>query len=184
MNLTPYCGRLVRLAIYDPEKDAALFARWDQNSEYQRLQSMAPCNLWTQKMVADYFEKELDGMFLFTIHTVSNDRTIGSIDLSKPDLAGNAWVGIGIGERQDWNKGYGTEAMQLAVDFGFRELNLQRISLSTFEFNPRAVRSYEKVGFQHEGRQRQFLLHDGRRWDLIIMGILRSEWEQARSGLT
>ena len=172
----------MRLAIYNPEKDAVLFTRWGQDSEYQRLQGTGPCNLWTQKMVEDYFEKELGDMFMFTIHTLADDRAIGSIDLSKPDWAGNAWVGIGIGDRQDWNKGYGTEAMHLAVDFGFRELNLQRITLSTFEFNPRAIRSYEKVGFQHEGRQRQFLLHDGQRWDLIIMGILRSEWEQARSG--
>jgi len=57
------------------------------------------------------------------------------------------------------------------------ELNLHRVSLDVFEYNPRAIRSYEKVGFKHEGRVRQALNRDGRRWDILYMGILREEWE-------
>lgn len=48
-----------------------------------------------------------------------------------------------------------------------------------FEYNPRAIRWYEKAGFKLEGRLRQFILHNDRRWDLIYMGLLRSEWKQA-----
>jgi len=49
---------------------------------------------------------------------------------------------------------------------------------SNFEYNLRALRSYEKAGFVVEGRERQVLHRDGRRWDMIYMGILRKEWEQ------
>jgi RimJ/RimL family protein N-acetyltransferase len=56
------------------------------------------------------------------------------------------------------------------------EQNLRRVSLDTFEYNPRAIRSYEKAGFVYEGRARQYLLREGKRWDLIFMGILRQEW--------
>jgi RimJ/RimL family protein N-acetyltransferase len=66
--------------------------------------------------------------------------------------------------------------MRLALGFAFMELNLHRVSLNVFEYNPRAVRSYEKAGFHVEGRQRQALLRNGKRWDAIEMGILREEW--------
>jgi RimJ/RimL family protein N-acetyltransferase len=89
-----------------------------------------------------------------------------------------AFVGIGIGERAYWGKGYGTDAMKVALRFAFTEINLERVTLNVFEYNPRAIRSYEKAGFKHEGRMRGALLKDGRRWDMIYMGILREEWLQ------
>ena len=85
-------------------------------------------------------------------------------------------MGIGIGERQDWNNGYGTDAMQVILRYAFMELNLRRVTLNVFEYNPRAIRSYEKAGFRHEGRIRQYLNRDGQRWDILYMGILREEW--------
>jgi RimJ/RimL family protein N-acetyltransferase len=89
-------------------------------------------------------------------------------------------VGIGIGEAEYRGKGYGTDAMQVILGFAFRELNLHRVSLSVFEYNPRAIRSYEKAGFRHEGRLRAEINRDGRRWDVLMMGILRTEWEAQR----
>jgi RimJ/RimL family protein N-acetyltransferase len=72
--------------------------------------------------------------------------------------------------------------MQVILRFAFEELNLYRVSLDVFEYNPRAVRSYEKAGFSHEGRLRRCLNRNGRRWDLIYMGILRDEWFARQSG--
>jgi RimJ/RimL family protein N-acetyltransferase len=66
--------------------------------------------------------------------------------------------------------------MDLLLRYGFTELNLRRISLTMFEFDRRAVRSYEKAGFQLDGSQRQFMRREGRRWDILYMGILREEW--------
>jgi RimJ/RimL family protein N-acetyltransferase len=183
MSSDLYTGQLVRLAIFDPTTDAALVARWGYDSEYQRLLDMDPARLWSQKMVAEFFEKDAENEVSFAIRTLADDRLVGVVGLSKPDLAGNSWVGIGIGDRQDWGKGYGTEAMRLALNFGFNEFNLQRVSLDVFEYNPRAIRSYEKAGFKPEGRLRQCLLRDGQRWDLVYMGILRNEWEQTIRGV-
>ena len=86
------------------------------------------------------------------------------------------FMGIGLGEREDWNKGYGTDAVRLILRFAFLELNVHRVSLSVFEYNPRAKRAYEKAGFVEEGRVRGALLREGRRWDEIFMGVLRPEW--------
>jgi RimJ/RimL family protein N-acetyltransferase len=181
MNLAPYCGKLVRLAVYNPATDAATLARWNNNVEYQRLGNLGPAFLPSARQVEEWYEKHLEEQVTFFIHTLADDRVIGGLEFSLPDAACNSWIGIGIGEREDWGKGYGTEAMRLALDFAFREMNLNRVSLSVYEFNPRAVRSYEKAGFQHEGRQCQAILHGARRWDMLYMGILRSEWENARS---
>jgi RimJ/RimL family protein N-acetyltransferase len=86
-------------------------------------------------------------------------------------------VGIFIGDKGYWNHGYGTEAMQLLLKHGFETLNLNRIFLRVFENNPRAVRSYEKAGFRHEGRFRQGEYQEGGYVDVLFMSVLRSEWE-------
>ena len=87
--------------------------------------------------------------------------------------------GIGLGERNYWGNGYGTDAMQIMLRYAFRELNLHRVSLDVFEYNPRALHSYEKAGFQIEGRRRKMVQRDGRRYDMIFMGILREAWEKS-----
>jgi RimJ/RimL family protein N-acetyltransferase len=67
---------------------------------------------------------------------------------------------------------------QIILRFAFTELNLRRVTLTVFEYNPRAIRSYEKAGFHHEGRLRGVLLRDGKRWDMLYMGILAEDWKE------
>ncbi len=184
MNMDNYTGKLVRLAVVDLENDLKTLTAWDSDSEYGRLQNSEPVLLFTLKSVQEFLEKEIGEMFMFGIRRVEDDRLIGMLNLSGVNwTSGNAWVGIGIGEREEWGKGYGTEAMQLVLRFAFRELNLKRVSLTVFGYNPRAVRSYEKAGFREEGRARGYLNRGGRRWDMIYMGILRREWEARQSGM-
>lgn len=89
-----------------------------------------------------------------------------------------AEVGIFIGEKSLWNRGYGTEVIRLLLKHGFHTLNLNRIALDVYETNPRAIRSYEKAGFVHEGRRRQAMYKDGRYVDILQMSVLRSEWQE------
>lgn len=78
------------------------------------------------------------------------------------------------------DRGLGTEALRLLVDYAFTHLPLNRIELEVYAFNPRAQRVYEKVGFVVEGRRREALLYDAEPVDAIIMGLLRAEWEGGR----
>ncbi len=87
-------------------------------------------------------------------------------------------VGIFIGEKSVWNQGYGTEVMRLLLRHGFQTLNLNRIFLQVFATNQRAVRSYEKAGFVHEGRLRQDMYKNGNYVDVLLMSVLRSEWRE------
>jgi RimJ/RimL family protein N-acetyltransferase len=126
-------------------------------------------------------EKNIDDFYGFTIQIIEGADPIGMIDLGGFDwTARNCWVGIGIGEREYWGKGYGTEAMNLVLRYAFACLNLNRVSLTVFEYNPRAYQSYIKCGFREEGRLRQFMQREGERYDLIYMGILREAWETAQ----
>jgi RimJ/RimL family protein N-acetyltransferase len=88
-----------------------------------------------------------------------------------------AEIGISIGDKSVWNQGYGTETVRLMLQTGFETLNLNRIYLHVNANNPRAIRSYEKCGFVHEGRLRQAVYQHGSYQDLLVMSILRSEWD-------
>ena len=183
MNHHLFHGQLVRLVAANSETDAELFVRWASDSEYMRLQSSWPTRLWSQKQakeaLRDWMEHEKPDTLEFMIRTLAEDRPIGSIGLDGIRWQhGDTFVGIGIGERGYWGKGYGTDAMRIILRYAFVELNLHRISLDVFEYNPRAIRSYEKCGFVLEGRTRDAARYDGQYCDEVCMGILRNEWEQ------
>jgi len=180
MNYDVFKGELVRLAAIDTETIGPVFSHWLQDSEFSRLSDTEPVKVFSPKQVQSTFEKILPDGYFFAIHSLAEDKLIGMIDLSGFDWPGrNAWVGVGLGEREYWGKGYSTDTMNVLLRFAFHELNLHRVNLNVFEYNPRAIRCYEKVGFKHEGRMRACLNRDGRRWDLVYMGILRSEWEES-----
>lgn len=79
------------------------------------------------------------------------------------------------------DRGLGSEAVKMFIDYAFEHLPLHRIDLEVYAFNPRAQRVYEKAGFAVEGRRREALEYDGQRVDAIIMGQLRSDWAADRS---
>ena len=170
-------GQLVRLAAPNPATDAEAMARWSLDTEYHRLGYDGAAYPMSAKQMRARLERDNEHGFDFAIRLLQDDRLIGDIGVWIASWAqGEAWVGIGIGVRDCWSKGYGTEAMRLLLRFAFNELNLQRVSLGVFAHNLRAVRSYEKAGFRHEGQVRGDCQRDGQRWDTMCMGILREEW--------
>jgi RimJ/RimL family protein N-acetyltransferase len=104
-------------------------------------------------------------------------QPIGNIGFHTVDWrVRSAELGIVIGENAYWDQGYGSEALRLMLRHGFEMLNLQRIFLRVFESNPRAIRSFEKVGFVHEGRMRRAQYAGGKYFDVLFMSILHEEW--------
>ncbi len=176
-----FSGKLVRLTGFDPEEMSKAFPRWYRNSEYQRLLNSSARPMLSPKAELKWMEEEASEMLLaghfFGIRTLADDKLIGEIGLDVVSWPGrDAFVGLGIGETEYWSQGYGTDAMKVLLRFAFTELNLRRVTLTVFEYNPRAIRSYEKAGFRHEGHLRSFLNREGRRWHELYMGILREDW--------
>ena len=85
-------------------------------------------------------------------------------------------IGIFIGTKEYWSRGYGTDAVRTLVGWGFNTLNLNRVYLRVYADNPRGIRCYEKVGFQLEGRLRQDNFHNGAYRDTLVMAVLREKW--------
>lgn len=115
---------------------------------------------------------------------------IDDIRQSEPKLIGTCclvdidWISrlaefrIRIGDRSAWGQGLGTEASQQLIHYGFMDLNLERIWSRVFASNQRAIHLYEKLGFQVEGKLRKAILIKGSAEDIVLMGLLRDEWQQ------
>jgi len=165
-------------------EDAATYQRWVNDVEVIRFLGGAPFQwslaaeeetIRTQWAVNDWEH----GVHL-AIEAVDGPAPvlIGTITLRELDaIARWGEVGILIGEREYWNHGYGEDAMRTLCRYAFEDLDLNRIELYTYEYNPRARRSYEKVGFVLEGRLRQRRYAGGRHYDTLVMGLLREEFE-------
>lgn len=182
-----FTGKLTRLIAEDPDKMGEVIAKWARDSEFYQLFDSDPtlprnAKRATERM-REHAEKNRPGSFPFDVVRLEDERTIGEGGLFDAfSQHRNAWLAIGIGERELWGKGYGTDAVNILLRFAFQELNLHRVNLATFEYNARAIHAYEKIGFVHEGKIRKAMKRDGRRWDMIAMGILREEWEAKQNG--
>jgi RimJ/RimL family protein N-acetyltransferase len=174
-----FTGKLIRLSAFDPEEMSKAFTRWNLNSEYSRLLNSSARPMQSAKSNLKWMEEEEISIanYYFGIRTLAEDKLIGELSLEVVDWVGrDAFVGLGIGETEYWSKGYGTDTMDVLLRYAFTEINLKRITLTVFEYNPRAIRSYEKAGFHHEGHLRNLLNREGRRWNEVYMGILREDW--------
>ncbi len=84
-------------------------------------------------------------------------------------------LGIAIGDKDYWGRGYGREAVNLLLDYGFRYHNLRRVILQVHSRNERAIKAYKACGFVEEGRLREHVWSNGRYDDLVLMGLLRKD---------
>lgn len=180
-------GEFIRFTSEEPETHARAEVRWQRDTEFVRLVDSDPSQLSSEKKIKEWFEKQAEGgpkpeRHSFSIRTLAEDKYIGSLGVWVDLIHSEGWVGLGIGEREFWSKGYGSDMMKLCQQYVFAELGLQRLSLGLHEYNPRALRSYEKCGFRLEGRTRKEVLREGKRYDSLWMGILREEWLQMQNG--
>ena len=174
-------GKNVHLTAQDMDQASQPYFDWAQDAEYQRLVEGDPAVPLSLKGMRESNEQgwpEDDPCnVMFLVRTNDDNRIIGFANLDYISWHhGDSFMGIGIGDKAYWGRGVGTEVMNLLLRYVFTELNLHRLSLTVFEYNQRAIRMYEKCGFKIEGINRAYHFRDGRRWDLVAMGILREEW--------
>lgn len=162
-----------------PMEDAEKYAMWmndfgvtDYTGRSHTILSLESEKEWLEN-------ERKKGSCILAIVELATDEVMGTISLNSVDnINRTAILGIMIGEDKYRNKGYGTEAIKLLLDFGFNYLNLNSISLALLDVNQRALRCYQKVGFKEYGRQRQCKYVNGKMHDLIHMDILSSEFKE------
>ncbi len=172
-----YRGSLVRLAATRADEAEAL-SRWSEDAEYRRQMDSDWARVEPVEAYAGRQGGSGSNAAYFSLRTLAGDRYIGFVVLHSIEWNNGAGVlSMGIGEPEYRGKGYGADALALILRYGFHELNLHRVGLTVIGTNARAIRAYEKAGFTHEGRLRELGQRDGRRYDMLWMGILRHEWE-------
>lgn len=176
----------VCLAPVRPEQDAEIESRWTHDSEYLRMfgyKMIRPLSPAQVKKSYEEFEKpgyQGKNQFYFTIRLLPDERLLGFVKVYSIAWShGVARIQLGIGDPEDRRKGYGSEALMLFLRYAFEEINLYRVTAAVPEYNQPGLRLFEKAGFRVEVCQRQLLHRDGRRWDMLGLGLLRREWEQS-----
>ena len=115
---------------------------------------------------------------MFAVRLLENDELLGNIGFNSLDIINrNGALGVLSGNPKYQRKGYGTEALKLILDYGFSFLNLRNISLSVFEYNEAAYNLYKKAGFKEVGRLRKAVEIMGKTYDVIIMDMLKEEFQ-------
>ena len=112
----------------------------------------------------------------FAIVTRERDLYVGNCDLREINTVDrSASLGIVIGPKDQWGKGFGTETVGLLCRYAFEGLSLHKVSLSCYATNERGLRLYARLGFVVEGRRREQVFVDGRYVDEVVLGLLREE---------
>jgi diamine N-acetyltransferase len=178
-------GERIRLR-RDERADISSFVAWLNDPEVRRYLTMTmPISMANEEQ---WFENMLklppqEQPFAIEIRKATPEQgsvewqLIGNCSFMDVDTtARSAEVGLFIGDKSCWNKGYGTEVMRLLLSIGFSTMNLNRIFLRVDEDNKAGIRAYEKAGFVHEGRFRKAAYRDGQYYDVLIMSVIRNEW--------
>ncbi len=183
MNYSLFEGKNILLTAWR-DGDEKIAAGWQQDAEYLRNLDSDIAMPKTEVQIKEFSEEmsKSKNDMEFLVRLKETDELIGFVALD-----GIEWnnarssLAIGIGNRKHRGKGYGKEAMELILQFAFTELNLHRVELNYFNYNENAGRLYESLGFKHEGAKRDFVHRDGKYFDLILMGLLRHEWEEMQN---
>jgi RimJ/RimL family protein N-acetyltransferase len=167
------------------DDDLAALVRWWQDPELGALQmtSVVPASEAAARELFARWSANQDsdvGFSIETLPTAAEPATlVGHLGLFEVhSKTRSATFAIGLGA-EHVGRGYGTDATRLAVSYGFREMNLHRIELTTLAFNERAVAAYRKAGFREEGRRRDAVFHDGGYHDEVLMSVLSTDASSA-----
>lgn len=152
------------------ESDLLVLMQWVNDPKVNTfLNRRTPISFATERA---FLARENSGRDeVFGIYATDQEKLIGTVALHGIDMIHqNAVFGIMIGDKESWNKGYGTEATRLVMAYGFLARGLEGIELEVFEENTRAIRCYEKVGFFTIGCYKRWLrtMH-GTRADVRLM---------------
>lgn len=160
------------------QEDVPLIARWKSDLEMTAYMSGLGDSFTLEQVQAWHERTSHDPLARsFAIVVREGERLIGDCWLTNIEHQhGIAELGIAIGDKGAWGRGYGTETVRLLVDYGFTFLGLSTIYLWHHSFNIRGHRAYLKAGFKEAGRLRAATVFDRQRFDRVLMDVTRTEF--------
>lgn len=160
--------------------DAERYCEWLNDLEVARTLTLARMNL-SLGAECEALERLSRG-HNYAIVLNGDDELIGNCGLIDVNhLSRTCEIGLFIGNKTHWGKGYGPEAMQLLMQYAFSYLNMRSIMLRVYSYNERAIAAYRKIGFREIGRWRRAMPREGKEHDIIFMDVLDDEFAAAGS---
>jgi len=178
LGTTPLGGEIAHLRAIQ-EADLPLLVRWmnDPDVRHWLHHSERPDATADTVRVRFGLEQQVLPNLVWMIETLER-HPVGHVGLLQVDPhSKGAELAISIGETDCWSNGFGTDAIRAVLRHAFEDLGLRRINLLTDADNARGIRCYEKCGFVREGVMRERRLRYGKPLDMVVMGILKHEWE-------
>ena len=168
-------GRLVTLRGLVAE-DAEVMARHALDSEVDRLDSEVHYPT-SAAAIRERLARPAQGDDVELGIVAPDGRLVGALSIfaSKP-RDGVAWLGLGIADRSEWGKGYGPDAVRVALRHLFGERRYHKVQVGVYAFNQRSLRMFRRLGFVEEGRLRQVHFSGGRYWDEVQLGVTAEEF--------
>lgn len=171
-------GERLYLAPVEPD-DVELYCTWLNDLEVTRTLTMASIALG--RTGEREFLQNASSKHIYVIVAEPDDTPIGNCGLEDIDqLNGTCEIGIVIGDKDYWGKGYGPEAMELLIGYAFDYLNMRNVMLRVYSFNQRGIAAYRKLGFREIGRRRNAIRREGEEHDIIYMDVLDDEFRSRR----
>lgn len=175
-------GKRIYLREVRPSDVNERYYRWMNDPEITRfLESRFAPN--AIENLRDYVAGKLedrDNIFL-AIVLKEEDRHIGNIKLGPIQWIHRlADIGLLIGEKDCWGKGYATEAIQLVSHYAFNVLNLHKVAAGCYGPNEGSARAFRKAGFVVEGVRKEQFYANGSYVDDILLGLIRPDWNQGK----
>jgi RimJ/RimL family protein N-acetyltransferase len=166
-------GSRISIGPFVPEDFAAIF-RWMNDVAAARLDlAYRPVDMMAHQQWWQGLGKD-PSKVVFAIRRIGNPTLIGFVQIAAINpVHRSAEMGIRIGDEINRGQGCGTEALRLALEFCWNHLNLNRVQLTVFDHNTRAIAAYRAAGFSKEGRMRKAAFIGGDWVDLIMMAALR-----------
>lgn len=168
-------GNQIYLRKVSPDDVNDAYCRWMNEPATNRfLESrFYPHSIETlREYIVDKQGDNLNAFFAIVLN--NGDRHIGNIKLGPVDSNHRlADIGILIGEKDCWGKGYALEAINLIVDYAFNTLNLHKVTAGCYAPNKGAIRAFEKAGFVQEGVRKAHCFFEGEYVDDVLLGLVR-----------
>jgi len=167
------------LYLRPPTKDDLPYlTRWINDQRVTRfLKTSVPMSEAAEAAWLEGLDGGKDRNIILVIVDKATGKPIGTMGLHRIDWKDRrATTGTMIGDRRYWEKGYGSEAKMLLLNYAFNTLNLHKICSGAIAFNARSIGYSKKCGYKEEGRLKQHVFKNGRYWDKVLLAVFKKDW--------
>ena len=171
-------GKQILLKKLSVEDVTADYLNWMNNYEVVKYTESRHTKHTIESLQNFIHQVDNDSNYCFAIIEIASNKHIGNIKIGNiHPLYKYADIGLIIGDQNFYGKGIATEALQLCVDFAFKQLKLHRLYAGIYDVNIGSIKAFEKAGFVKEGCEKEKCLFEGKRVDCYIYGIINESIE-------